>query len=202
MMIRRQRRQKSSSVSFRLSTTTMRWTLALLLVAILPQAVVESLQIGKLFERFQPKVSLPTMEGILGPSPIAQTKEQLLKVISNTGNGKDASLETQKNALQLVRYLETNAPTPKNLLENPEASKALNGVWFLQYTAPSELDTEDTVRVHYWFFHINGNPPNSLCGLNNKALPCFITLSTLSLGRRPCFQRIVAKGSPRLILEK
>jgi hypothetical protein len=130
----------------------MRWTLAVLLVAVLQQYLVESLQIGRLFGRFRPKVSLPTVEGVLGPSegvlgpsPIAQTMQELLTVISNTGNGKDASLETQKNALKLVRYLETNAPAPKNLLEDPEASRELDGVWYLQYTAPSDPDTDDEV---------------------------------------------------------
>lgn len=133
--------------------------MALLLVACLHLSPVESLQIGKLFERFQPKVTIPTVvDGVLGPSPVAQTKQELLAVISNTGNGKDSDLETQKNVLQLVRYLETNAPVPKNLLEEPVASKALDGVFYLQYTQPSDLDTDD---MEEW------NPENSSEGDSN-----------------------------------
>lgn len=80
-------------------------------------------------------------------SPLEKTKEELFKVISNTGNGKEADLETQRKALKLVKYLEDTAPVPSNLLEDPEASKELDGVWYLQYTAPSDIDVEDEVGL-------------------------------------------------------
>lgn len=109
-----------------------------LLLVYLPKA--SSFQLGQLWGAFQsriPKSSATTA------SPIATTKQELLKVISKTGNGKDATFETQKSALQLVRFLEINAPVPNDLLKDPVASKALNGVWYLQYTAPSDVNLDD-----------------------------------------------------------
>lgn len=80
------------------------------------------------------------------PTPtVAETKPnndevQLLQAISNTGNGKDADIETQARVLSLVRRMETSAPPSPALLSDPEESKILDGDWYLQYTAPSEID--------------------------------------------------------------
>lgn len=70
---------------------------------------------------------------------------QLLRKISNTGNGKDANIETQASVLTIVRLLETRAgPSPTLLSDavanDPAAKSLLDGEWFLQYTAPSEID--------------------------------------------------------------
>jgi hypothetical protein len=182
-----------------------KWMLAVLLVLFLQQChVVEALQMGKLFGRFQPnKVGLPNvLDGVLGPSPttmIVQTKEELLTVISNTGNGKDASLETQKNALKLVRYLETNAPVPKNLLEDPEASKELDGVWYLQYTAPSTIDTDDAVCTCCCCARVS---TTSMLVSQKMLLNTQQILSLFRFYRRIGIPRIAAKGNPESILER
>ena len=68
---------------------------------------------------------------------------QLLRKISNTGNGKDANIETQASVLTIVRRLETKAgPSPTLLSDavanNQVAKSLLDGEWFLQYTAPSD----------------------------------------------------------------
>ncbi len=113
------------------------WILFLLL-SLLKQ--YHSFQLGKLFGGFKPPAPVPSVL-----SPIVKTKQELLSVISNTGNGKDASLETQKMALQLVHFLETNAPTPDDLLQDPAAAMSLDGVWYLQYTAPSDAELDGMV---------------------------------------------------------
>jgi PAP_fibrillin len=98
-------------------------------------------QLGQLFGRIKP----PTGEVLVYSLPIAETKAELLSAISDTGNGKNADLETQKRVLKLVKYLEDNAPTPEDLLENPMASSTLDGVWYLQYTAPSDIAMDNEV---------------------------------------------------------
>lgn len=60
---------------------------------------------------------------------ISKTKSDLLQAISFTSNGKDASLETQRNVLNLVRSLETEDPTPETLLTDATQTKKLDGVW-------------------------------------------------------------------------
>eukprot|EP00339_Tiarina_fusa_P006269 CAMPEP_0117055896 /NCGR_PEP_ID=MMETSP0472-20121206/38770_1 /TAXON_ID=693140 ORGANISM="Tiarina fusus, Strain LIS" /NCGR_SAMPLE_ID=MMETSP0472 /ASSEMBLY_ACC=CAM_ASM_000603 /LENGTH=270 /DNA_ID=CAMNT_0004772111 /DNA_START=50 /DNA_END=862 /DNA_ORIENTATION=- len=72
-------------------------------------------------------------------------KPQLLEAISSTNNGKDADLDTQKRVLQLVRKLETERPVPDTILTDPKEAKRLDGVWFLQYTSPSELGEEEDI---------------------------------------------------------
>jgi PAP_fibrillin len=66
-----------------------------------------------------------------------------LTAVSRTGNGKTATLEQQQNVLRLVRKLETTSPPPIDLLTNPTAAanrQLIDGIWYLQYTSPSELD--------------------------------------------------------------
>lgn len=66
---------------------------------------------------------------------------QLLQTISNTGNGKNADIDTQARVLSIVRQMETLAPPTPTLLSNlNEAKSLLDGDWYLQYTAPSEID--------------------------------------------------------------
>lgn len=66
---------------------------------------------------------------------------QLLRTISNTGNGKNADIETQARVLSMVRQLETETPPSPTLLSNiDEAKSLLDGDWYLQYTAPSEIE--------------------------------------------------------------
>ena len=72
-----------------------------------------------------------------------QLKEELLSSISNTANGKNASPEIQSKVLSIVRQLETEYPTPDDLLSNPSSVKELDGVWYLQYTSPSVIGEEE-----------------------------------------------------------
>eukprot|EP00429_Kryptoperidinium_foliaceum_P036762 CAMPEP_0176159292 /NCGR_PEP_ID=MMETSP0120_2-20121206/81485_1 /TAXON_ID=160619 /ORGANISM="Kryptoperidinium foliaceum, Strain CCMP 1326" /LENGTH=252 /DNA_ID=CAMNT_0017496703 /DNA_START=23 /DNA_END=782 /DNA_ORIENTATION=- len=106
------------------------------LLLVLPTS--SSLQLGNFFGGIKP----PSMD-VLGGSPMEKTKEELLAVISNTGNGKNADIDSQRQALRLVSFLESNAPVPDNLLRDPKTASALDGVWYLQYTAPSDIDIDD-----------------------------------------------------------
>jgi hypothetical protein len=83
------------------------------------------------------KIGLPSSS-----SPQVDTaKDQLLQTISNTKNGKDATLETQKLVLRLVDFLESTAPVSKTLLTDPKEAQEIDGVWYLQYTQPSDIGT-------------------------------------------------------------
>ena len=66
---------------------------------------------------------------------------QLLRTIKDTGNGKNADIPTQVRVLSIVRKIETLTPPSPTLLSNlDEAKSLLDGEWYLQYTAPSEID--------------------------------------------------------------
>ena len=73
---------------------------------------------------------------------IAEKKKQLISTISNTNNGKLATVETQREVLKLVREIEKSDPPPADLFSSPELAQQLDGVWYLQYTSPSELEDE------------------------------------------------------------
>jgi hypothetical protein len=61
-----------------------------------------------------------------------------------TSNGKNADIETQSRVLSIVRRLETKSTPSSTLLSNPqESTQQLDGVWYLQYTAPSEIEGLD-----------------------------------------------------------
>lgn len=102
-----------------------------------------SWQLGQLFGRIKPAAVVDVLAPV---SPIAETRKELLFAISNTKNGKDADLETQRRVLKLVKYLEDTVPPPTDLLEDPLSSRELDGVWYLQYTAPSDIDVDDEVN--------------------------------------------------------
>jgi len=95
--------------------------------------------------------NLPNLSNIFKPptTSAASIKQpnndesQLLQAISNTGNGKDADLETQSRVLSIVRRMETSATPKPTLLSDPVEAKILDGDWFLQYTAPSEIEGKE-----------------------------------------------------------
>ena len=73
-----------------------------------------------------------------------QKKLELLQAVSNTANGKGASPEKQSQVLKIVREIEKAKPPSPNLLSDPSLAKELlDGVWFLQYTSPSEVGDAD-----------------------------------------------------------
>lgn len=86
----------------------------------------------------------PTLPSFFTPpskSPsLGKKKAALLEAISNTQNGKTASAETQAAVLRMVRDIELEAPPAEDLLSNPEEAVKLDGVWYLQYTSPSEVE--------------------------------------------------------------
>lgn len=90
--------------------------------------------------------NLPGLSNIFKPSSptagasLGSDESQLLQLISNTGNGKDADIETQARVLSLARSMETRATPSSTLLVNLDEAKKLDGDWYLQYTAPSEID--------------------------------------------------------------
>lgn len=45
--------------------------------------------------------------------------------------------------LEIVRGLETGNPASSNILSDPTESRKLDGVWYLQYTSPSQIGDED-----------------------------------------------------------
>ena len=101
----------------------------------------QSFEIRKLFSGLRP-IKQPDAEPSAG---IFQIKDELLEAVSFTSNGSDASIDTQKQVLDLVARLESLAPVKDTLLTDPEEAKRLDGEWFLQYTQSSDIGQEDEV---------------------------------------------------------
>ncbi|VEU37095.1 unnamed protein product [Pseudo-nitzschia multistriata] len=123
------------------------------LIVILSSQRCLSFGLGKVFSRFgssSPSLSVP---GIGEKNKITEqvqtAKKELIETISNTNNGKESSLDTQIRVLGLIDYLETNAPVSESLLTDKTESDAIDGVWYLQYTQPSEpegVDMENDIK--------------------------------------------------------
>jgi hypothetical protein len=139
--------------------TTASWCCCSLLVLVLLVAAVEhggffasAFELPNPFKAFQKgttrksPVQLPSLASAKS-AKLAQTKAQLLEAVSFTSNGKDASLERQRTVLNLVRSLEVEAPVTSTLLSDPQQAKRLDGVWYLQYTSPSDIGVPETVRT-------------------------------------------------------
>lgn len=115
--------------------------------------IVDGFQLGKVLSRFGAPRSdnVATNKDFSIPSlfnnkvnQVQAAKTELLQTISSTKNGKESSLETQKHVLGLVRFLETESPASPTLLTNPsEAMKTINGIWYLQYTQPSDIGVSE-----------------------------------------------------------
>ena len=90
-------------------------------------------------------VSLPSSPLTIRPSPaLKRQKDALLGAVSNTANGKEATPEKQAEVLQIVRSIETTKPPSPKLLSDPTMAKSLlDGVWYLQYTSPSQVGDDD-----------------------------------------------------------
>lgn len=83
----------------------------------------------------------PSRFGVVRGGAERKNEVQLLKTIKDTGNGKNADIPTQVRVLSIVRQMETLTPPSPTLLSNlDEAKSLLDGEWYLQYTAPSEID--------------------------------------------------------------
>jgi hypothetical protein len=106
--------------------------------------VADALQMPNFFAGFKP----PQFGAAQTGNPLLQLQSQVLEAVSFTNNGKDATVETQKLVLQLVRQLETKFPVSNTLLTDAKQSQALEGTWYLQYTSPSEIGEADIVSIY------------------------------------------------------
>jgi PAP_fibrillin len=117
-------------------------------------------EIGKVLSRFSSSPAASALVGKESPLPslfnninkvprVETAKKELLQTISSTKNGKESPLETQKQVLSLVDFLETQAPASPTLLIDPKESKLIDGLWYLQYTQPSDLG-EETGGIPTW----------------------------------------------------
>ncbi|CAM9576042.1 unnamed protein product, partial [Heterosigma akashiwo] len=70
-------------------------------------------------------------------------KEELLEAVSFTQNGKMATPSKQIAVLKIVRDIETAISLSETDLSDPKVAERLDGVWYLQYTSPSEVDGQD-----------------------------------------------------------
>lgn len=71
-----------------------------------------------------------------------QQESIILETISNTQNGKSATIPQQREILNLVSALETKYPSPP--LKEILSSGKIGGTWFLQFTSPSEIKDDDS----------------------------------------------------------
>mmetsp|Transcript_14692 Transcript_14692/g.31182 ORF Transcript_14692/g.31182 Transcript_14692/m.31182 type:complete len:265 (+) Transcript_14692:163-957(+) len=110
----------------------MMWKSALLVFAAINHA--DAFNLPGITNIFKPPTTAASRK------PNTNDEQLLLQAISNTGNGKNADIETQARVLSIVRRMETSSAPSPTLLSNPEEAKALDGDWYLQYTAPSEID--------------------------------------------------------------
>jgi hypothetical protein len=89
-------------------------------------------------------IANPSIKNAATTTRVASAEEQLLSTIADTGNGKYADVETQRRVLSIVNRLETISPPNPSLLSDVEMARSiLDGDWYLQYTAPSEVDDDD-----------------------------------------------------------
>jgi hypothetical protein len=116
------------------------WVVSLLIAT---SKVCNAFEFPKLPEIFKPSPSSP----IQFPSNVSLKKSALLQTISGTANGKNASPELQAKVLEMVADLERSYPVSETLLSNPKEAMILDGTWYLQYTSPSDLDSNDEFPV-------------------------------------------------------
>lgn len=102
-------------------------------IALCTMMIVPASGFQNLFKNFG-KAAVPAAPVL----PTLGKKAELLESISYTNNGKSATPETQLKVLDLVRSLEMSQPPSENLLSDPKEAAILDGVWYLQYTSPSD----------------------------------------------------------------
>jgi hypothetical protein len=100
---------------------------------------------GKLVGNYSPIPSLFNKKA----TQIKAAKEELIRTISCTKNGKESSLDIQKQVLSLVDFLETNDPASPTLLTDSTEVPIIDGLWYLQYTQPSNLG-DDAADIPTW----------------------------------------------------
>jgi hypothetical protein len=113
-----------------LSTMIAAWKCLLLLHGLQATVALQGFKLPKIAQVFQLQPTRQEQEAVL------------LKSISNTQFGKTATIPQQREILGKVSALETKYPAPalKDILQSGD----IDGTWFLQFTAPSEIDDDDT----------------------------------------------------------
>lgn len=102
------------------------------------------------FSSFQfPKLFAPLLPPTLNTSSQKRQQQQealLLDAVSNTQNGKSATISQQGKILNLVYNLEKDYPCPplSVVLSKDDTRQLLDGTWFLQYTSPSEIESDSS----------------------------------------------------------
>ena len=112
--------------------------LVLVLCGLQLAEALQSLQLPKVFQMFQPKDA----EVIKSDCSREDLEKELIKSISKTEYGKSATLPNQIDVLNLVSKLETEFPAP-SLQDILEDGTMIDGTWYLQYTAPSEIEADE-----------------------------------------------------------
>ena len=103
--------------------------------------VADALQMPNFFAGFKP----PQFGG--SGTKTNSLQSQVLDAVSFTNNGKDATVDKQKDVIRLIRKLETKFPVSDTLLTDAAQSQALEGTWYLQYTSPCEIGEADSVST-------------------------------------------------------
>mmetsp|Transcript_23364 Transcript_23364/g.57482 ORF Transcript_23364/g.57482 Transcript_23364/m.57482 type:complete len:269 (-) Transcript_23364:213-1019(-) len=111
--------------------------LVLFLCGLQTAEALQNLQLPKVFQMFQPKEAGVIKTGNSGRQDL---EKELINSISNTEYGKSATLSNQIDVLNQVSTLESEFPAPplQDILEDG----SIDGTWYLQYTAPSELEAD------------------------------------------------------------
>ncbi|CAJ1944537.1 unnamed protein product [Cylindrotheca closterium] len=112
--------------------------LVLFLCGLQTAEALQNLQLPKVFQMFQSKEA-----GVIQTDQTTSRvdlEKELIRSISNTEYGKSASLSNQIEVLNRVSQLESEFPAPplQNILEDG----SIDGTWYLQYTAPSEIEAD------------------------------------------------------------
>lgn len=91
------------------------------------------------FQSFQlPNIFKPSSP----PASIRKEVEQnILDAVSNTQNGKLATPAQQRDILNLVAKIEQDYPSPSLSDIVTNQPDLIDGVWFLQYTSPSDIES-------------------------------------------------------------
>ena len=66
-----------------------------------------------------------------------------MQLVSFKGNGKTASKSEQQEILRLVGDMEKGFPSGSDLFSDAQKLDLLDGTWFLQYTSPSVVNTDE-----------------------------------------------------------
>mmetsp|Transcript_31190 Transcript_31190/g.75387 ORF Transcript_31190/g.75387 Transcript_31190/m.75387 type:complete len:339 (-) Transcript_31190:1206-2222(-) len=99
-----------------------------------------SFQLGNVFKAFTPQPTGGKIKvGGAQRGDVIDARTKLLRTISETKNGKDASVETQRQVLDLVEFLEkSSSSSPRRSVD--DIVRLVDGTWFLDYTQPIEIE--------------------------------------------------------------